>query len=130
LILRRSYRFEASHVLPRHPGRCRRLHGHSYRFIVEIAGEIEPVQGMVLDFGDLDEIVDRHVLGKLDHYHLNDLMENPTAEWIAVWIWRALAGPLPGLAGIELFEVEGSSCLYRGEHEGAGPAPGGTGDRS
>lgn len=117
MILRRTYRFEASHVLPNHPGRCRRLHGHSYRFIVEIEGEIEPVQGMVLDFGDLDALVERAVLARCDHYHLNDFIENPTAEWIAVWIWRALMPELPGLAAIELFEVEGASCLYRGELE-------------
>ena len=36
MILRRTYRFEASHVLPRHPGRCRQLHGHSYTLIVVI----------------------------------------------------------------------------------------------
>ena len=117
MILRRTYRFEASHVLPRHPGRCRRLHGHSYRFIVEIEGPIEPVQGMVLDFGDLDEIVQRLVLDRCDHYHLNDFIENPTAEWISIWIWRALKPELPGLASVELFEVEGASCFYRGEHE-------------
>lgn len=119
MILRRTYRFEASHVLPRHPGRCQRLHGHSYRFIVEIEGAIEPYQGMVLDFGDLDAIVEREVLAKCDHYHLNDFIENPTAEWIVVWIWRALKPQLAGLAGVELFEVEGASCCYRGELEPA-----------
>lgn len=117
MILRREYRFEASHVLPRHPGKCQRLHGHSYRFLVEIEGPIEPDQGMVLDFGDLDALVDGAVLAKCDHYHLNDFIPNPTAEWIAVWIWRALAPALPGLRAVELFEVEGASCLYRGEHE-------------
>ncbi len=119
MILRRTYRFEASHVLPRHPGRCKRLHGHSYRFIVEIDGPIEPYQGMVLDFGDLDAVVDREVLSRCDHYHLNDFIENPTAEWISVWIWRALKPHLAGLVSIELFEVEGASCVYRGE---LGPA--------
>lgn len=117
MILRRTYRFEASHVLPRHPGRCRRLHGHSYRFIVELEESIETEQGMVIDFGDLDAIVDERVLARCDHYHLNDFIENPTAEWIAVWIWRTLDRHVPGLRSIELFEVEGASCLYRGEHE-------------
>ncbi len=116
MILRRTYRFEASHILPRHPGRCRQLHGHSYTLIVVIEGPIDPVQGMVLDFGDLDEIVQARVLDRIDHHHWNDLLENPTAEWIAVWIWDALRPALPGLREVELFEVEGSSCVYRGEH--------------
>lgn len=117
MILRRVYHFEASHILPRHPGRCKRLHGHSYRFVVELSGPIEPQQGMVIDFSDLDEIVDRHVLSKVDHFHFNDLLENPTAEWICIWIYRALKPALPGLVSVELFEVEGASCLYRGEDE-------------
>ena len=118
MILRREYTFESSHILPRHPGRCRNLHGHSYRMIVELAGEIEPGQGMVMDFVTLDEIVQRTVLARVDHQHLNDFLENPTAEWIVVWIWRALQPEVPGLQSVELFEIEGASCLYRGEHEG------------
>ncbi|MDQ7006957.1 MAG: 6-carboxytetrahydropterin synthase QueD [Acidobacteriota bacterium] len=119
MIVRRSYTFEASHQLPRHPGKCRRLHGHSYRFIVEVEGEIDPVQGMVIDFFDLDEIVDRRILQRLDHRHINDLIENPTAEWIAVWIYRQLREEVPGLRSVELFEVESASALYRGELESA-----------
>jgi 6-pyruvoyltetrahydropterin/6-carboxytetrahydropterin synthase len=121
MIIRREYRFEASHELPRHPGKCKRLHGHSYRFILELEGPIEPVQGMVIDFGDLDEIVEEHALSRLDHYHLNDFIENPTAEWIAVWIWQALAERLSGMTSVELFEVDGCSVVYRGEPVEGGP---------
>lgn len=117
--VRRCYRFEASHQLPNHPGACRRLHGHSYRFVVEAAGPIEPVQGMVLDFFDLDRAVHAAIVEKLDHRHLNDIIENPTAEWIAVWIWRALRPVVPGLTTLELFEVEGASVVYSGEFEAA-----------
>ncbi len=70
---------------------------------------------MVLDFEDLDRIVSAHVLDRLDHYHLNDIIENPTAEWIAVWIWRALAPHLAGLRRVELFEMDGASVICRGE---------------
>lgn len=117
MIVRRSYTFEASHQLPRHPSKCRRLHGHSYRFIVEIEGEIEPVQGMVIDFFDLDRIVSERVVGVLDHRHINDFLENPTAEWIAVWIYRQLKPEIDSLRSVELFEVESASALYRGELE-------------
>ncbi|UCF67036.1 MAG: 6-carboxytetrahydropterin synthase QueD [Acidobacteriota bacterium] len=118
MILRRQYGFEASHILPRHPGRCRQLHGHSYRFIIELEGDIEPEQGMVIDFGDLDAIVTEHVLDRVDHRHLNDLIENPTAEWIAVWIWRQLAPATPGLRSVELHETIDGAVVYRGELEG------------
>lgn len=118
MILRRRYAFEASHTLPRHPGKCRRLHGHSYRFIVELTGPIDPEQGLVIDFDELDRIVAGAVIAPLDHRHLNDIIDNPTAEHIAIWIYRALAPAVPGLTSIELFEIEGASVVYRGEEEG------------
>jgi 6-pyruvoyltetrahydropterin/6-carboxytetrahydropterin synthase len=118
--VRREYRFEASHVLPRHRGMCSRLHGHSYRFLLEVEGPIDPGTGMVVDFFEIDRVVEQRILATLDHRHLNDLLENPTAEWIAVFIWRQLEGDLPGMTQIELFETEGASCVYRGERaEGA-----------
>ena len=46
---------------------------------------------------------------------LNEVMDNPTAELIAVWIWRRLSGVLPGLVEIELQETENCSVIYRGE---------------
>jgi 6-pyruvoyltetrahydropterin/6-carboxytetrahydropterin synthase len=48
------------------------------------------------------------------------VIENPTAEWIAIWIWRQLRPALEGLVSVELFEVEGASAVYRGEHERGG----------
>jgi len=118
--IRRRYRFEASHVLPRHPGRCRNLHGHSYQLVVEVRGAIDEEQGMVLDFADLDAIVDRKVIAELDHRHLNELIDNPTAEWIAVHIWRVLRPEVPGLSAIELHETADASVVYRGEAEEEG----------
>ncbi len=118
MIIRKNYHFEASHQLMQHAGKCRRMHGHSYRFIVEIEGDLDPIQGLVIDFFDLDKIVEEQVIDRLDHRHINELIDNPTAEWIAVWIWRRLAPLFEGLRSIELFEVEGASALYRGEMEG------------
>ncbi len=125
MILRRDYRFEASHQLPCHGGQCRRIHGHSYRFRVTIDGPVDPATGMVIDFEDLDRLVAERVLPHLDHRHLNELLENPTAEWIAAWIWRTLAPHLPGLAEIEVWEMEGASVAYRGESLPPGGAAGG-----
>ena len=38
--VRRRFRFEAAHELPRHPGKCRKLHGHSYELFVVVEGPI------------------------------------------------------------------------------------------
>ena len=70
---------------------------------------------MALDFGDLKAIVNREVVDALDHRYLNDFIDNPTAENIAVWIWNRLREPLAGLEEIELHETSKCSVVYRGE---------------
>ena len=111
----KRFTFEAAHRLPNHPGKCRELHGHSYVLVVAVDRAVDPDSGMAIDFGDLKAIVKREVVSRLDHRYVNDLMDNPTAEVMAVWIWQRLAGHLEGLAEIELHETENCSVVYRGE---------------
>jgi 6-pyruvoyltetrahydropterin/6-carboxytetrahydropterin synthase len=113
--VKRSFRFEASHVLPRHPGKCRNLHGHSFRLTVTVEAPIDPRTGIALDFADLKATVHREVVDRLDHRHLNEILDEPTAENLAVWSWQRLAAALPGLAEVELHETESSSVVYRGQ---------------
>jgi len=116
------YEFEAAHRLevPAHSdeanardfGMCNRLHGHNYRLHISVAGSgnvpSELERAMVMDFGDLDGIVEDRVLSKVEHQFLNDLQqfaETPTtAETVAAWIWAELDGPLAE-KGVTLTEV-------------------------
>jgi 6-pyruvoyltetrahydropterin/6-carboxytetrahydropterin synthase len=71
-------------------------YGHNYRLEVEVEGEIQPETGMVVNLTDLDRILKQEVDTPLDHKNLNfDIPEfakvPPTAENIAVWIWRKLS---------------------------------------
>ena len=102
-------------MLPNHPGKCRRLHGHSYRLEVAIERPVEAESGMAIDFGDLKKIVHERVVDRLDHQYINDMIENPTAERMAVWIWRELIDALPDMIEIELHETQRCSVIYRGE---------------
>lgn len=113
--VRRAFEFEAAHRLPSHPGKCRDLHGHSYRLVVTVERDVDAESGLAMDFSELKAIVRREVISALDHKDLNDLIRNPTAEALAVWIWRKLQGPLPGLVEVELFETRRCSVVYRGE---------------
>jgi 6-pyruvoyltetrahydropterin/6-carboxytetrahydropterin synthase len=115
VIVRRTFEFEAAHRLPEHPGKCRELHGHSYRLVVAIERAVEPQSGMAIDFGDLKRVVSRDVIELVDHRSLNDLIDNPTAERIAEWMWRRLHPELPGLVEIELHETRSCSVVYRGD---------------
>lgn len=103
-----SFTFEAAHRLPWHPGRCRNLHGHSYRLEVTVEGPIG-ASGMVMDFDDVKALVRREVVDVYDHTLLNDLLENPTAELVAAESWKRLeAAGLP-LARLRLWETPTSS---------------------
>ncbi len=115
MILRRRFGFEAAHRLPNHPGKCRELHGHSYKLVVEVDRPVDPESGMAIDFSDLKKIVGEHILARLDHRYANDLIDNPTAEHMAVWIWNELRPVLSGLTEIELHETSNCSVVYRGE---------------
>lgn len=117
--IRKHFRFEAAHVLPFHPGKCARLHGHSYRLEVAIRGPLQtdgPARGMIEDFDTIKRIVRTYVVDLLDHQHLNDVIENPTAERIAMWIWRALEERLSGLDEVVLWETA-TSCAVIGRSD-------------
>jgi 6-pyruvoyltetrahydropterin/6-carboxytetrahydropterin synthase len=109
-----EFTFAAAHRLPRYDGKCFNLHGHNYRFQVAVRGEPDAFSGMLIDFVDIEKAVKDQVLDKVDHTNLNDFIENPTAENIAVWIWQRLEDKLRGLAEVRLWEVPTSCVVYRG----------------
>jgi len=103
----RSFTFEAAHQLPWHPGRCRDLHGHGYRLEVTVEGPVGE-NGMVLDFADLGDVVEREIVARYDHVYLNDLLENPTAELLAHDIWKRLEAASLSVARVRLWETADS----------------------
>jgi 6-pyruvoyltetrahydropterin/6-carboxytetrahydropterin synthase len=109
-----EFYFAAAHRLPRYEGPCFRLHGHNYKFFVTVEGEVDPATGMIADFGVIKGVVGEEVLARVDHRNLNDVLENPTAENIARWIWEALKPRMPDLVEVRLFEIPDSCVTYRG----------------
>ena len=70
--LTREFSFEAAHALEGYDGKCREIHGHSYRLFVTVIGEPitdenSPKLGMVMDFGDLKRMVNGEIVERLDH---------------------------------------------------------------
>jgi 6-pyruvoyltetrahydropterin/6-carboxytetrahydropterin synthase len=115
VLVAREFRFEAAHQLPDHPGKCRRLHGHGYRLRVVCAAPVDPRTGIAVDFYDVKRVVTERVVDVLDHTYLNELLPAPSAEHIAVWVWRRLVeGGLP-VAEVVLFESDDCFVTYRGE---------------
>jgi 6-pyruvoyltetrahydropterin/6-carboxytetrahydropterin synthase len=104
----RRYRFEAAHRLPWHPGKCRGVHGHSYILEVTVTGSLDE-RGVVMDFAEVDTVVNGEVLRVLDHTNLNDVLENPTAELIISWIGKALDAAGLAWSSMRLWETEDGS---------------------
>jgi 6-pyruvoyltetrahydropterin/6-carboxytetrahydropterin synthase len=117
VCLSKSFHFEAAHDLPSFPEghKCRRLHGHSFRFDVVVEGDVPPEKGYLIDYGDIKRVTDP-IVKQLDHYYLNELpgLSNPTSENIAKWLWDALKPALPLLSAIIVHETCSSTCEYRG----------------
>ena len=124
--LRRAYKFSASHLYRRPEwneeqnrarfGKCALEpgHGHNYRLIVWVAGEVDPETGFIVDLAALDGRVRDRVLEPLDHHHLNAAIPEfapgdliPTSENLVSWIRHRLVDPLPGgarIVGVSLAE--------------------------
>ena len=112
------FTFEAAHHLPNVPKghKCERLHGHSFRVELRIAGAPGAQTGWVMDFAELEAaFAPLHAV--LDHHYLNEIdgLENPTSEVLARWIWERLKPSLPGLAQVILRETCTAGAVYRGE---------------
>jgi 6-pyruvoyltetrahydropterin/6-carboxytetrahydropterin synthase len=113
-----EFHFAAAHRLPRYQGPCFRLHGHNYRMLVALEGEVDPGSGMIADFGEMKRVVEEQVLSRVDHHDLNELLDNPTAENIVRWIWEVLEPHLSGLCEIRLYEIPDCCVTYRGPTSG------------
>ena len=97
-------------------------HGHNYKIIVTVSGELDPVTGYVVDMKKLKDILKKEVTDKFDHRNLNlDTAEfkdlNPTAENIAVVIWNKVRAKLdPALSlSITLYETDRNFVQYSGQ---------------
>lgn len=118
MLLRKEFKFDAAHNLIHYHGKCEALHGHTYRLAVVLEG-IPDAEGMVLDFCELSDVVKERVVSRLDHAYINDIIEQPTAENIAHWVWDqiedAVTRPNCRLSFVEVWETATSCVTLRAE---------------
>jgi 6-pyruvoyltetrahydropterin/6-carboxytetrahydropterin synthase len=102
-------------------GKCSNpnFHGHNYELIVSVVGEPDPSTGYVFDMKVLSDLIKENVLRKFDHRNLNLDTEyfknlNPTAENIAVVIWRILRQKIDSTLELKitLYETERNFVEY------------------
>ena len=105
-------------------------HGHNYHVEVTVVGETDPVTGMLVDLAAFDAALEREVMDRFDHKHLNlDVADfrgmNPTTENLTRVIWDRLLPAIPAparLYRVVVRETDRNYFEYYGE--GAGDADG------
>ncbi len=98
--------FSAAHSLPKHPGKCKNLHGHTYKVEVVVEGEKKEDTECVADFSEVKALVEE-VLELLDHKFLNEIISYPTSENIALFLMDELEKKLKGSnLGVTLHSIK------------------------
>lgn len=135
IFVSRRERFNAAHRLFRSDytdeknlevfGKCSNpnWHGHNYILYVTVRGEVNPETGFLIDLKNLSNIINKHVIDKLDHKNINlevDFMKGKLAssENLAISIWEELEKVLKDsdadLHMVKLYETENNIVEYYG----------------
>jgi len=121
--LSKQFRFDAAHTLDRsiQTDSSRRIHGHSYRAEITLRGKPDPVTGMIVDIGILEERMEE-TRDALDHRFLDEINDlgPATMENLCHWIWSRLKPSISNLARVSVYrDSSGETCSYWDEEVSA-----------
>ncbi|WP_312474689.1 6-carboxytetrahydropterin synthase QueD [Neobacillus sp.] len=106
VLVSKEFTFDASHHLHCYEGKCKNLHGHTYKVIFGLSGFVDK-RGLMIDFGDIKDIWKNEIEIVLDHQYLNETLPlmNTTAENIVVWIYEKMKDALATEERINKYDV-------------------------
>ena len=113
--LKQQFHIESARFLPKlpqaHP--CSRIHGHSFKIVLKLVGDLDPEIGWLYDYHRISELMEP-LLAQLDQRTLNDVpgLENPTSELLAKWIFEKTLPKLPLLKTVSVMETADTECTY------------------
>ena len=95
--------FDSAHFLKGYDGDCARMHGHTYKVQICVAGTTLNELGMLMDFKEMKRELNI-IIKRLDHQILNEVLDvNPTTELVAKYFYDELMGKTP--TGVKLKKV-------------------------
>ena len=118
------------HRLLHYDGKCAHPHGHNGKIQIELSSETLDARGMVFDFGDMKEIIQKWVDKELDHKMILKkedplvgilkkmgepffvMEKNPTAEALAELIYRYAKSQKLPISKVTFWETESSNATY------------------
>ncbi len=118
------------HRLMHYEGKCAHPHGHNGKIVIELEASKLDTRGMVYDFGDIKEIIQKWVDLELDHKmilkkddplvevlkKMNEpcflMDENPTAESLARLIFDYARSKKLPISRVTFWETGSSSASY------------------
>jgi len=120
-VVSTEIQFSASHALTGYRGDCSRVHGHNWVARVSYRFAAVDALGLTIDYRELRSLLERVVLPRFDHRHLNDIPPfdtmNPTSENIAAEIFRLCREEIAIRGGtlreVELWESPTDMVRYR-----------------
>ncbi len=87
ITIAKDFIWQMSHRLTFHKGLCQNIHGHSYKLRIYLTGETDK-NGMIIDFYDLEKIVNPFLMGELDHGFLCSKDDAKVIEFLQQNGWR------------------------------------------
>ncbi|MFC4403428.1 6-carboxytetrahydropterin synthase QueD [Gracilibacillus xinjiangensis] len=116
VLISKEFTFDAAHHLHCYDGKCKNLHGHTYKVIFGISGFVDEI-GMVIDFGDIKKLWKEQIEIHLDHRYLNETLPkmNTTAENMVVWIYEKMEAALkiyPNKCRVEFVKLYETPTSY------------------
>jgi 6-pyruvoyltetrahydropterin/6-carboxytetrahydropterin synthase len=107
VLVSKEFTFDAAHHLHCYEGKCKNLHGHTYKVVFGISGFVDDI-GLVIDFGDIKRIWKEEIEVYLDHRYLNETLPkmNTTAENMVVWIYEKMKESITNRSENNDFRVE------------------------
>jgi 6-pyruvoyltetrahydropterin/6-carboxytetrahydropterin synthase len=80
LKIAKEFRWEMGHRLPEHFGLCKNIHGHSYKMILSVEGNLNQQQ-MIIDYYDLEKIINP-IIQELDHSFMVNKSDTLVLEFL------------------------------------------------
>ncbi|ATO49944.1 MULTISPECIES: 6-carboxytetrahydropterin synthase QueD [Brevibacillus] len=105
VLVSKEFTFDAAHHLHAYEGKCKNLHGHTYKVVFGISGRPNEI-GITVDFGDIKTIWKEQIEVYLDHRYLNETLPqmNTTAENMVAWIFEKME---ESLTNISIYQEQG-----------------------